>query len=62
MKVGDMVKITRASIGVPANQLGLIIETNMAESGFYYHSVQMSGIKALRRYLERDLEIISESR
>ena len=62
MKAGSLVRITRVSIGAPKNTIGLITGIVVAESGIKYHTVQMCGIEVPRRWLGRDLEIISESR
>jgi|TARA_R110002110_G_scaffold352526_1_gene562565 hypothetical protein len=71
MRAGDLVGITRASIGVPAGTLGLIIAENPVSPDPSYRSdrtiyvVQLVGNKAVhaavgreRRYLARDLEIV----
>jgi hypothetical protein len=66
MKVGDLVKITRASIGMPKGTFGLITNTNVSGSGVYHHQIDTCGIPARqggpRWFFERDLETISESR
>jgi len=58
---GNLVKITRASIGVPIGTIGLIIETHMP---FGYCDVQLCGLEKMRtvRRMPRDLEVISASR
>ena len=66
MKVGDLVQIMRTSIGVSKGTMGLIINTTLSRSGTYHHEVQTFGIPARqgghRRFFERDLEVINESR
>ena len=69
MKPGDLVKITRASIGVPRDTIGLILKTVEPEDAklydLEYHVVQLvnpphdSTRLKTRRYLPRDLEVIS---
>ena len=71
MRAGDLVGITRASIGVPAGTLGLIIAENPVSPDPSYRSdrtiyvVQLIGSKTvqsaigrIRRYLARDLETV----
>lgn len=56
MRAGDLVKTTRASIGVPLGSVGLIIET---------HELRLMAIKSAvkyRRFLSKDLEVVNESR
>ena len=72
MKVGDLVKITRAGIGVPKGTIGLILKTHKQprshepfnEFGWIYHDVQLYGLKNIRtvRRIPKELEVISESR
>ena len=72
MTVGDLVKVTRASIGVPAGTLGLIMSSYETRgdydtaSGEKIHILQLIGGDFAwgqnRRYLGRDLEVINESR
>ena len=74
MKAGDLVKITRRAIGVPPGTIGLILKSaiNVAtnENGrdsWVTHTVEMyrpgpKGEPMVRRWLEQDLEVISESR
>ena len=71
MKAGNLVKITRASIGIPAGTVGLIVEklittqdTLTEENGFELKPlvlfvVQMCGHTHTRRWLARDLEVLS---
>ena len=66
MQPGDLVKITRASIGVAYGKLGLIVEEHDPRSEAFIREEQMiyvvklvgSGPVPERRYLARDLEII----
>jgi hypothetical protein len=68
MKVGDLVKITRPSIGVPKDTLGLItavtepIAFNSQGRLFFVQLPEHPEWGAMtRRYLRRDLELISEN-
>jgi hypothetical protein len=72
MKVGNLVRITRASIGVPAGTMGLILSSYETRgdydtaAGEKIHILQLIGSSfpwgQNRRYLTRDLEVINESR
>ena len=69
MRAGDLVKVTRASIGVPLGSVGLIVKSFMPRGSYAegtnekIHELQLIGTKAAnRRYLTRDLEVINESR
>ena len=67
MRAGDLVKTTRAQIGVPAGAIGLIIkshEPRAATIKYSIHEVQLYGVKlgCNRRFLSRDLEVVNESR
>ena len=64
MQAGDLVKILRASIGVPKDTIGLIVKTTISDptpngTTYYLHEVQLCGIKKRqggnRKFLERDL-------
>ena len=67
MKIGSLVKITRASIGIPEGTIGLIIEIVPARAETFpaseltYHIVELIGMgrRAPRRYLPEDLEVLS---
>jgi hypothetical protein len=71
MKAGNLVKITRASIGIPIGTIGLVVkkvtitqDTLSAEGGFELKPlelfvVQMCGHTHTRRWLARDLEVLS---
>ena len=66
MKAGDLVKITRASLGVAYGRLGLIVKEwepraeSFTRNGISLYVVKLVGSPARpeRRYLARDLEII----
>ena len=58
MKAGQLVKVSRASIGAPAGSIGLIVGVLHSEAGFGIYTIQMNGGKEVRR-LCRDLEVIS---
>ena len=63
MTVGNLVRITRAGIGIPAGTLGLIVESLNVNDGIHIQVVKLLGRpRCDRRYLARDLEVISESR
>ena len=67
MRAGDLVKTTRAQIGVPAGAIGLIIKSHEPRAETIKHSiheVQLYGVKlgCNRRFLSRDLEVVNESR
>ena len=67
MKAGDLVKVTRASIGVPLGSVGLIVKSHKPRAETIKHSiheVQLYGVKlgCNRRFLSRDLEVVNESR
>jgi hypothetical protein len=66
MKVGDLVKITRSSIGLPAGSLGVITEhtkplgiggRSMCRVEIVSKTRRLTG-----RYYEGDLEVVSEAR
>ena len=75
MKTGDLVRIKRASIGIPFGAIGLLIEKletyDMTPKDKHLSQknqcdcweVQMFGVKQrTRRYMSRDLEAINASR
>ena len=74
MKAGDLVRIKRASIGIPMDTLGLVTAKKKhfdrpPDEGYNRHEneaiweVQMLGTKPhARRYMSRDLEVINASR
>jgi hypothetical protein len=73
MKIGDLVRITRASIGVPVNSLALVLRRHQLFDDFPPHAYWARGkviwevqmldcVQRTRRYLERDLELLNESR
>jgi hypothetical protein len=71
VQAGDLVEITRASIGVPKGTIGLIIKTTMSSPNaygatYFIHEIQLCGTKAgpttrpqggNRLFLEKDLNI-----
>jgi len=65
MLAGDLVKITRASIGVPLGTIGLILQTLATgpNQRYDYYQVQLcnSENRVIRR-MQRDLEVINASR
>jgi len=70
MKPGNLIRINRAAIGVPAGSMALIIKSDLperwvgdsAEAREVIHTVQILGKNRTRRYLGRDLEVINASR
>jgi len=67
MKIGDLVKITRASLGIPEGSMGLIVNTRKSDpnaygESYFIHEIDMCGIPKRqggnRQYLERDLVIV----
>ena len=67
MRAGDLVKVPRASIGVPLGTVGLIVKSYKPRAETIKHSiheVQLYGVKlgCNRRFLSRDLEVVNESR
>ena len=72
MQVGNLVKVTRASIGVPVGTLGLIVSSYETRgdydtaSGEKIHILQLIGGDFVwgqnRRYLGRDLEVVNAGR
>jgi len=65
LKPGDLVKITRAGIGVPKDTVGLILQTLATgpDQRYDYYQVQLcNGESRVVRRLERDLEVINASR
>ena len=72
MQAGDLVRIKRASIGVPRNTLALIIKVQNAldcnDEPFSLYRVTMSVSKSARsqpyerQYIGEDLEVVSASR
>ena len=64
MQVGNLVRITRASIGVPQGTIGLILESHKPpgtseEAIHLLHLIGTGTVNHKRRYLSRDLEVIS---
>ncbi len=69
MKAGDLVRIKRASIGVPMDTLGLLTAKEKVfgpEDNATLWDVQLLGVIGhpvrARRYMSRDLEVINASR
>jgi len=64
MKVGDLVKIPRASIGIPAGAMALIVDCGMgrhpASSTPVWTVHLIDRPQYPRHFLQGDLEIISE--
>ena len=66
MKVGNLVYIKRASIGVPQGTIGLILESHKPpgtseEAIHLLHLIGTGTANHKRRYLSRDLEVINGS-
>jgi len=70
VKAGDLVEIRRASIGAPKGTVALVTDTVHTDPSdqhdiIKYHIVRLVCTKWAgkeRRFLEQDLEVISESR
>jgi hypothetical protein len=66
MKPGDLVKIPKARIGVPADSIGLIIDSFLSSAGrWLIYEIQLCGGERTGntvRRLAEDLEVISASR
>ena len=75
MRAGDLVRIKRASIGIPMDTLGLLTAERevfddpppdgyrRGDFGMTIWEVQMLGVKPhTRRYMSRDLEVLNASR
>ena len=60
MKCGDLVRIPKARIGVPANSLGLIVAANRSEPRHWliYDIQLMNTDNRVVRRLGRDLEVV----
>jgi hypothetical protein len=57
---GDLVKVTRASIGVPINTLGLILAAHEGLNDYMVYDIQLCSTKRRRIIrLSQDLEVIS---
>ena len=67
MKVGNLVNITRASIGVPAGTIGLITKVYGSDRIERHDTIMLYDIKLANgsgrivRRIARDFEVISES-
>ena len=62
---GNLIKITRASIGIPEGTVGLVTEQHSVTGGrrgLVVYVVKLHGIGSTRRFLEEDLEVLNESR
>ena len=60
MKPGDLVTITRVSIGVSAGTIGFVVREykGTTNCGSAIYDVNIVGRDRQRRYLARDLEVI----
>jgi len=66
MKPGNLIRISRATIGHPAGSIALIIKSDLPERWVgdsaaareQIHTVQFLGSNRTRRYLGRDLDVI----
>ena len=60
MKIGDLIKNTRPSLGIPKGSVGLITNKQKSASANYYvYEIQWLGRRMSHsRRLERDLEVI----
>ena len=71
MQAGDLVRVKRASNGVPKDSVGLIIKKVHSDdnggrlalpASYDILDVLLHGKVKSRRYLSQDLEVVSESR
>jgi len=68
MKIGDLIRNTRPSLGIPTGTVGLITNKHKSEgphvqgsdrSGYYIYEIQWFGRRMSHsRRLERDLELV----
>ena len=59
MGIGDLIRNTRPSLGIPTGTVGLITGKNKSEGeDFYIYDIRGVGRNAYGRRLERDLEVI----
>jgi hypothetical protein len=59
---GNLIKTTRASIGIPVGTVGLVTEqhsVNGGRHGLVVYVVKLHGIGSTRRFLGEDLEVLS---
>ena len=59
---GNLIKITRASIGIPEGTVGLVTEQHSVTGGspgLVVYVVKLHGIGSTRRFLGEDLEVLS---
>ena len=64
MKVGDLVKIPRASIGIPAGSMALIVDIggSLGSDGTSIWKVHLiDRPQHVRRFLQGDLEMVASS-
>ncbi len=64
MKVGDLVKIPRASIGIPADSMALIVDVggSLGSDGTSIWKVRLiDRPQHMRRFLQGDLELVAAS-
>ena len=65
MQPGDLVRITRSSILLPAGSVGLILrkfDQTHIQGAHTLLEVHFIGNRAPRRVLDRELEVINETR
>ena len=60
MKIGDLIRNTRASLGIPKGSVGLIInKQKSATADYYVYEIQWLGRRMSHsRRLEQDFEVI----
>jgi hypothetical protein len=59
MKAGNLVRLRRAKIGLPAGSLGLLVKKERSEADFHIWTVKFVCKEHTRRFLGRDLEVVS---
>ena len=63
---GDLIKTTRASIGIPKGTVGLVTEHHSVRGGnglrMIVYVAKLHGIDNTRRFVQQDLEVVNASR
>ena len=59
---GNLIEITRASIGIPLGSIALVIEEHDLHQTYTLYTVRLVGNNkgiSIRRYLKRDMKVVS---
>ncbi len=60
---GDLIKTTRASVGIPEGTVGLVIGQHcVGKRGLVVYVLKLHGIGSTLRFLGGDLEVVNASR